>query len=114
MKKEYTYKVTFYSWIGIIVMIILLSISNCNAQIQIDKKLHFTVGASSAVWFSCFAMPQNEIIKPAIYGLTGAFVLGSSKELYDLAGGGTAEWNDLGATMLGAAVSTGIIIGVRR
>ena len=25
MKKEYTYKVTFYAWIGIIVMIILLA-----------------------------------------------------------------------------------------
>ncbi len=110
MRKEHTYKFFFYALIGLILM---FGIAKLTAQVQPDKALHFGAGAVSSMFFSTFSMPQNEIWKPAIYGMIGATGLGVSKELLDLAGLGTPEWADLGATMLGAAISMGIIIIVK-
>ena len=108
MKKSYTYKFFFYALIG---LILCFGIAKCTAQV--DKKLHFGAGAVSSAFFSTFSMPQNEIWKPAIFGMIGATGLGVSKELLDLAGFGTPEWADLGATMLGGIIATTIIIIVK-
>ena len=93
---------------------ILLGLSLiCQAQVQPDKKLHAYMGGALAAFGSTFHMPQSDIAVPAIKGLSVALVLGTSKELLDLAGLGTPEWADLGATMIGAAIVTGVIMVVK-
>lgn len=97
----------------ILIFILCLIPLLATAQIPQDKWLHGGAGAVSSAFFCTFSMPQDELLKPAIYGLTGAAILGTSKELLDLAGLGTAEWKDLGATMLGAVITQGVIIGAK-
>ena len=104
MKKEMNNRNLAFIFIFILTML-MVGIWECSAQIPQDKKLHIGAGAVSSAFFSTFSMPQNEIWKPAIYGITGAAILGTSKELLDLAGLGTPEWGDLGATMLGGMIS---------
>lgn len=97
-------------------VIIILLLSLClisQGQIAPDKKLHGAMGGYAAFMGSTFHMPQDELVIPAIKGLSVAFVVGGSKELFDMAVGGTPEWGDLGATMLGAVAVTGGIIGVK-
>lgn len=110
MKQSHTYKFAFYALVGLILM---FGIAKCTAQVAPDKKMHGYAGAVSSMFFSTFSMPQNELWKPAIYGMIGATGLGVSKELFDFIGG-TPEWADLGATMFGAAISMGVIIIVKK
>lgn len=105
MPSKHTYKFAFFALVGIFLMF-----GNCTAQ---DKQLHIFMGGYAAGLGSVFHTPQHEIVIPAIKGMTAAAILGTSKELFDLAGSGTPEWGDLGATMIGAAITTGIIIGVK-
>ncbi len=73
-----------------------------------DKQLHLGVGMFFGGWSYAVANDRSGW-KPVIYGMVGATGIGGLKELYDLAGGGTPELMDLGATMLGGAISVGII-----
>ncbi len=95
-------------------IIILLFITQLSygQVIPLDKQYHFYGGAAVSAW--CTRLPVDQTgMKPAIYGLSGAVIMGGSKELFDLAGGGTAEWADFGYTVLGGAISVGIIYGIK-
>ena len=114
MGKEYSYRTFFYSLIGIIMILFILSIKNCSAQIPKDKQLHFGAGVVISGWSYTIPIDQTGW-KPVIYGLSGSVIAGGAKELYDLTTKtGHAEWKDLGATILGSIVSVGIITGIKR
>lgn len=110
MRDEINHKQKAFVFIFILAML-TVGVWECASQIPKDKQLHFAIGSYIGAW--SMALPPQEGIKPVIYGLSGAIVLGGSKELYDMAGGGTVEWADFGATLLGAAVSIGVICGVK-
>ena len=87
---------------------ILLFISlTCSAQIPKDKQDHIAVG--SLIGFSSTVLT---IDKPALNSLAwsvgAATVIGGAKELYDI-NHGTAEWADLGATVIGSVIGWGVL-----
>ena len=102
MKKEMTYKASFYAWIGIILMILFLSVQ-ANCQIPQDKKAHLLCGTLIGTTVSSVTIN----IKPLpsfIYVVGSSALIGGGKELvYDKwMGKGTPEWADLGYTVLGS------------
>ncbi len=110
MKSPHTYKFAFYAMVG---MMLVFGYCLCSAQvIPLDKQYHAYGGAAIGAWSTRLPVDQTGM-KPAIYGLSGAVIMGGSKELFDLAGGGTAEWADFGYTVLGGAISVGIIYGIK-
>ncbi len=110
MKSTHTYKFAFYAMVG---MMLLTGFLKCSAQhIPLDKQKHLYGGAAIGAWSTRLPVDQTGM-KPAIYGISGAVIMGGSKELFDLAGGGTAEWADFGYTVLGGAISVGIIYGIK-
>lgn len=96
----------------LIILLLLIGL-NCQAQVvPLDKQYHFYAGAAVSAWSTRLPADQTGM-KPAIYGISGAVILGGTKELFDLAGGGTAEWADFGYTVLGGVISVGIIYGIK-
>jgi len=110
MSKEFSYKAFFYSLIGIIMILFILSIKDCSAQIPKDKQLHFGSGAVISAW--SYLVGQNT--KPVIFGITGAAIAGIGKESLDKIKGGKFDTKDLGYTILGDVISVGIITVVKK
>lgn len=81
-------------------------------QIARDKQLHLGAGAVVAGW-GYMVPSQQQGWKPVIYGLGTATLAGVGKEVADLGGFGTPDIKDLGATIIGGAVSIGVITGVK-
>ncbi len=94
----------------LIILLLALGLT-CQAQIPQDKRMHIYAGALASGWGSTLHVPQSELLMPALKGMGVAAGVGVTKELFDLAGGGTAEWGDIGATMIGAVGSQLVIIG---
>ena len=67
--------------------------------IQNDKILHFIAGFSLSM--------LGVLFLPLV--LLG-FIFGFAKEFYDLSGRGTAEVNDVIATLIGAVIAMGIVV----
>ena len=115
MKKEYSYKASFYSLIGIILIIIFLALSQrCEGQVQQDKKLHFGAGLVIAPW-GMATVPYKSDFKQSMTGMVWATGAGIGKELiYDKGMGmGTAEIKDVGYTVAGAITGVLIVNGVK-
>ena len=93
--------------------LLLLTISfSAKGHIAKDKQLHRGAGAVVAGWG--YLLPSAASgWKPMVYGLGSATIAGAGKELADLGGFGTPDWRDLEATVIGGAVSVGIIMGVK-
>jgi hypothetical protein len=93
--------------------LLLLTISfSAKGQIAKDKQLHLGAGAVVAGWG--YLLPSAAAgWKPMVYGLGSATLAGAGKELADMGGFGNPDWKDLGATIVGGAVSVGIILGVK-
>ncbi len=101
-----------------LVILILLSILTINSYSQMiprDKQLHMGAGAVIGAWGMLTTQDNNgmNLWKPARNGMIWGIGAGLVKEGYDLMGYGTPEWKDLGATILGSAISVGIITGIR-
>ena len=85
---------------------------SAHGQIAKDKQLHLGAGAVVAGWG--YLLPSAAAgWKPMVYGLGSATLAGAGKELADMGGFGNPDWKDLGATIVGGAVSVGIILGVK-
>jgi len=112
MKKEYSYKVSFYSFIGLILVILFMSINQkCSSQIPKDKQYHLYAGATIGAWG--MMTTNNENLKP-IYGIGWSVIAGAGKEISDkVLKTGQAEWKDLGATVIGGCISVGVISAVK-
>ena len=80
-----------------------------SAQIPKDKQYHLYAGATIGAWGMMTI--DNQYLKP-IYGIGWATIAGVGKELIDLGGFGTAEWKDIGATIIGGCISVGIITAI--
>jgi hypothetical protein len=93
--------------------LLLLTISfSAKGQIAKDKQLHLGAGAVVAGWG--YLLPSGAAgWKPMVYGLGSATLAGAGKELADMGGFGNPDWRDLQATIIGGAVSIGIIMGVK-
>jgi len=113
MKKEMTYKASFYAWIGIILMILFLSIQ-ANCQIPKDKQSHLLAG--SFIGFSTASLTINA--KPEISFicvLGSSTLIGGGKELiYDKwMGKGTPEFKDFAYTVAGGITGYAIVRGFK-
>lgn len=86
----------------ILILILILSFS-CKAQ-HVDKVAHFGVGYVSSATTSALTNKQTPWINITI-GIGTAFVIGTSKELYDCNKNNVKfNWKDLGWTVAGGAV----------
>ena len=84
----------------------------CSAQIPKDKQLHAYGGAAIGAWSTRLTIEQDGWKAPVL-GLSIPLGLGLAKEGFDLLGGGTAEWADVGATFAGAAASVIVIYSIK-
>jgi hypothetical protein len=76
-----------------------------------DKSMHLVVGGAVAVFG--YALAAQLLDGPGLRAAIGgglALAAGGAKELWDLAGHGSAEWLDLAFDLLGAGV--GLLIAV--
>ena len=83
--------------------------SAISAQIAYDKKLHFAAGAVVGTWGTFAGSSLN--LKPegsALFGIASATVAGLGKELWDEIDYGGFDVKDMGATVLGGVVGTGL------
>jgi len=69
-----------------------------------DKRLHFAAG---------IAIGMTVIVIPWYGALLLVAAAGAGKELYDMTGRGTPEWDDLWWTLGGGCLSVGLIQFVR-
>lgn len=93
------------------ILIILLFTTVCNGQIiPKDKQLHIYCGAASGTWF--YTLGQNK--RPVLYGITGSALVGIGKESWDKINGRPFDMRDLGFTIIGGVISSGIITGIRK
>jgi putative lipoprotein len=78
-----------------------------------DKLLHF--GVSAAIAAGGYGLGKATIggyAGPAILGSSLSLAAGATKELIDLAGYGDPSWRDLTWDVVGAAVGTGLCLGI--
>jgi hypothetical protein len=80
-------------------------------KIPIDKQYHFYAGATIGAWGTMTVQPKG--MNQALAGLGWATLAGLGKEVFDLGVYGKFDCKDLGFTVAGAVVSTGIITGVK-
>jgi len=101
----------------LIVMVITLPVSAQTEEpvIPVDKQYHIGAGVVFGAWGtfcgnSCLFTPE----KSAVIGMISATAAGLGKELWDeaeyqVADYGTGfDWADLGATMIGGVIGTGL------
>lgn len=86
-------------------------INKANGQmIPKDKQFHLEAGAVIGAWGTLLAKPEERHgWKPVITGISSATIAGIGKETYDAMCGRKFDLKDLGATIIGGAVSVGII-----
>ena len=90
-------------------IIALLIAASLQAQIPYDKKLHAGAGVVVGTWGTFAGNSLNwKPEKAALFGLTSAAVAGIGKELWDEIEYGGWDWKDLGATMIGGTIGTGL------
>ena len=98
----------------VILTAILLTVT-LSAQIDVDKKYHAGAGVVFGVW-GTFAGNSLELTpeKSALFGMGSATLAGIGKETWDVLDkqiahvGSGWDFADLGATMIGGAIGTGI------
>jgi uncharacterized protein YfiM (DUF2279 family) len=104
-----------YFFALVFMLITLAATAQEQSMIPVDKQYHLAAGAVFGVWgtlvgSSCMFTPE----KSALIGLASAAVAGIGKEVWDEAdyqvgGYGTGfDWKDLGATMIGGVIGTGL------
>ena len=92
-----------------ITIIALLLTASLAAQIPYDKKLHVGAGVVIGTWGTFAGNSMNwKPEKSALLGITSATVAGVGKELWDEIEYGGWDWRDLGATMIGGTIGTGL------
>ena len=90
-------------------IIALLITASLAAQIPYDKKLHAGAGVVIGTWGTFAGNSMNFTPeKAALLGITSAAVAGVGKELWDEIEYGGWDWKDLGATMIGGTIGTGL------
>jgi hypothetical protein len=96
-----------------IIPIFLMLLQSANSQIIAkDKQLHIGYGTIVSAW--SYTIPDEaKGLKPIIYGISGAAIIGVGKESYDYLSYGKFDYRDLGATILGGVISVSIITGVK-
>ena len=110
MKSPHIYKFAFYALVG---MMLVFGYCLCSAQyIPVDKQKHFYGGMVIGAWSTRLTIEQDTW-KPVILGISVPTGLGLAKEGFDLLGGGTAEWADVGYTFAGAAASVIVIYSIK-
>lgn len=94
-------------------LVCLLLVLQGQAQmIPKDKQLHLGAGAVVGAWGMAIPNTQKDV-KQICFGLGCATIAGAGKEIVDAGGFGTPDIKDFAATVSGAVISTGIIIGVK-
>ncbi len=92
---------------------------NAPAQIKTDKVAHFGIGyVTGALTTSAtliYSNGKHEWLKSLSVGIASGVIVGTAKELYDFKDYGRFDWQDLGATVIGAALgSVTIKISINR
>jgi uncharacterized protein YfiM (DUF2279 family) len=94
---------------------IMMTLAVSAQEVPVDKQYHLAAGAVIGMWGtfcgnSCMFSPE----KSALIGMVSVTVAGIGKELWDEADyrivdyGTGFDWKDLGATMIGGVISTGL------
>lgn len=108
--KEYNYKAFTYGLIGLILILMILTIQNCKAQMPVDKKLHIAVGAFCGSWGSWVGSVYTDSPEKAfLIGIGITTLAGVGKETLDMGTGGSPEFKDFTATMAGGFIGAGIV-----
>ena len=94
----------------ILIAILLLITSVCQAQLPKDKQNHLVCGSAIGFWASSLTI-EKPVINSLCWSVGSTVVIGGSKELiYDKwMGKGTPEWKDLGWTVIGGVTGWGIV-----
>lgn len=107
MKKEFTYKVTFYAILGIFI-ILFLSIPKCQAQIPKDKQDHLLAGTSIGFMSSAMTVNTDKMFLTSMASVT--LIAGSKELVYDKwMGKGQPEFKDFAYSVGGAVIGWGVV-----
>jgi uncharacterized protein YfiM (DUF2279 family) len=88
---------------------LLMLTASLSAQIPYDKKLHAGAGVVIGTWGTFAGNSMNwKPEKAALFGMGSVAVAGLGKELWDEIEYGGWDWKDLGATMIGGTIGTGL------
>ena len=83
-------------------ILLLLIATSLPGQIRKDYQDHFVVGAALGMTTTMAAYTSTESEwKTVSLAIAVPLVIGAGKELYDMTGRGTPEWNDLFYTVAG-------------
>ena len=82
---------------------IILTLLPLITSAQLDKILHFSVGANVGTSVSLLADGFN-LPYPHVIGMTTGIAVGVAKEIYDLKYDGNVETADMAVTALGAMI----------